>query len=114
VPPNTQATTVTYTIRDSAGNSGGPVTLNITFNTTDFYVLPEAATFSAGGSMTFTVFGGNEPFDFFVNNNELVAIVYDTSIDPRSFTVIGLASGSVTVTLRDEDGRQKTVNVTVQ
>ncbi|MFZ3137197.1 MAG: hypothetical protein WA126_07395 [Thermodesulfovibrionales bacterium] len=114
VAPNTSAQSVTYNIRDSVGNTGGPATLTITSVITDFYVLPEAATFSVGGSMTFTVFGGNEPFDFFVDNNELVAIVYDTSVDPRSFTVIGLASGSVTITLRDEDGRQNTVNVTIQ
>lgn len=114
VPPNTPTTSVTYTIRDSVGNSGGPVTLTITSTATDFYALPEAATFSVGGSMTFTIFGGNEPFDFFVDNNELVWILYDASIDPRSFTVIGLASGSVTVTIRDEDGRQKTVDVTIQ
>jgi hypothetical protein len=114
VPPNTLATSVTYTIRDSVGNSGGPVTLTITSIVTDFYALPEAATFSVGGSMTFTIFGGNDPFEFFVDNNELVWILYDATIDPRSFTVIGLASGTVTVTIRDEDGRQKTVDVTIQ
>jgi hypothetical protein len=112
VLPNTPTTSVSYTIRDSVGTSA-PATLNIVYNLTEFYVLPSSATIAVGDSLTFRIFGGVLPFDFFIDN-PIVDIMYDTSMDDRSFTVIGNSSGSAIVTIRDKDGRTITADVTVQ
>jgi hypothetical protein len=63
--------------------------------------------------MTFRIFGGTAPFDFFVNN-PVIDLMYDTSMDERSFTVIGNSSGSAIITVQDAHSRRITATVTVQ
>jgi hypothetical protein len=110
VPVNTPATTVTYTIRDTGG-AQVTATLTIVFLNTDFFLLPASATIPVAGSVTFTIFGGTEPFDLFVDTPVDVAIFTG---GPRDFTVVGINSTTATITVRDADGRQIQGQVTVQ
>ncbi|MEW6417184.1 MAG: Ig-like domain-containing protein [Nitrospirota bacterium] len=112
VPPNTPVTTVTYIVMDSVGSTA-TATLNITSVTTDYYLLPESATIIVDGAMAFTIFGGVEPFDIFQDNMK-VDIQYDETEDPRSFTVVGIETGSVTITVRDANGRMVEAIVTIE
>jgi hypothetical protein len=112
VSPDTHANTITLSIMDSISQTSS-ATLNIIYDITDFYVLPAGATIPIDGSMAFTIYGGTLPFEIFINN-PIVDIFYDTSIDPRSFTVVGNEAGSVTITIRDSVGRIKDVSVTIE
>ncbi len=112
IPPNTPATKVTYTVRDSL-NSTVDATLEIIFASTDYYLLPAGATITVGSSVTFGIFGGTEPFEIF-QDSPAIDIIYDAISDPRSFTVVGVNSGNVKVTVRDANGRQIEANIIVQ
>lgn len=112
VSPDTHANSVTLSIMDSLGQTAS-ATVNIIYDITDFYALPAGATLPIDGAMAFTLYGGTEPFEIFIDN-PIVDIFYDVGIDPRSFTVVGNESGSVTVTIRDSVGRIIYVDVIIQ
>jgi hypothetical protein len=110
IPINTPAGSVQYTIRDAAGATV-TATLTITFTNTDFYLLPASATIPVGGSVTFTIFGGTEPFDLFVDRPVDVNVFIG---GPRDFTVVGINAATATITVRDANGRQITAEVAVE
>lgn len=117
IAPNTpaQTTPITYTIVDSIGTQA-TATLGISFDSTDFYVIPAKATLTVGDNLGFTIVGGTAsqaiPFNLFVDNT-IVDITYDATFDPRSFQVTANAAGTVNITVQDNNGRLTLVTVTV-
>jgi|Deesub1362A_J573_1020465.scaffolds.fasta_scaffold00134_10 plastocyanin len=103
------ATTVLLTVVDAFGNS---TTVTVIVNPTDFFIMPQNVTINVGDSVTFTVFGGNPPFQIFVDLPSAVQITYTGG---SSFTAEGLATGTVTITVLDTtDWRQTTATLNIQ
>lgn len=103
------ATTVTYTIIDSAG-AVATATLTINPNVSSFYLLPASATITVGGSVTMFINGGTSPYSIITDSNA-VDLTWDGS---SSFTVTGVSTGTVNITVQDSKGKVAVGIVTVQ
>jgi len=103
------ATTVLLTVVDAFGNS---TTVTVIVNPTDFFIMPTNVTINTGDSVTFTIYGGNPPFDIFVDKPSSVQITYSGG---SSFTAKGLSADTVTITVLDTvDWRTTTATLTIQ
>lgn len=116
VPAGTPETTVTYTVRDSVGN-----TVNATLQITGeaLAVVPSSITVdgTAGGTAPFTIFGGTPGYTIFADT-------IDPNLQPNPATVAasgdifsvtvpaGTAATTVTYTVRDSSG--DTVTATLE
>jgi len=113
VPAGSPETSVSYTIRDAAGETI-TASLSITAGggaSTDFFLRPEDVTISAGQSVTYVINGGTAPYIIFADRPGDVAIVYPGG---ASFTVVGINPASVTITVRDNEGREASQVLTIE
>jgi hypothetical protein len=111
VPPGTSATTVTYTVRDSAGHS---VTATLEITSIDLSVFPSSQTIvnpTGGDFATYSILGGAAPYLAFSSHPSLVTTTVAGTTLTATVIAVPVTDTNVTITILDADGTQITATL---
>ncbi len=117
VPQNTPSQTVTFTVMDAVGKTD---TATLTINVAALTVQPGTITIdgTAGGNVTFTIYGGVPPYDIFANIADPVFAPTPAQVTSsgNTFTVTvpaNTTAKTIIYTVRDANGSTTTGTLTI-
>ncbi len=117
VPPNTPSQSVTFTVMDAVGKTK---TATLTINVAALTVQPGTVTIdgTAGGIVTFTIYGGVPPYDIFANIADPVFAPNPAQVTSSgsAFTVTvpaNTTAKTIIYTVRDANGATTTGTLTI-